>query len=175
MANEGPASPAYGGERYELTLAGAAIATLDKITPRDAELLGAAFASMEPWSGYGLSAEGLAAFLGRSEPGCVRFAIRHGGEIAGAIIVREPWLLGPYLQFLALLPGQQGKGLGKAALDWMASRAPRGTRNLWLCVTASNTLARAFYERHGFEHAAVLSDLVADGTDELLMRRRMLS
>jgi len=174
VPNEGPTRPAYGGRQYELAVAGAA-ATLDEITPRDAALLGAAFAAMEPWSGYGMSAEALASFLARAEPGYARFAIRLGSVLAGAIVVRETWLLGPYLQFLGLLPGHQGRGLGKAALEWMASQAPWGTRNLWLCVTASNTRARVFYERHGFEHAALLCDLVAAGKDEVLMRRRMRS
>ena len=175
MANEEPPPLVRGGQRRKLTVAGASAATLHEITRRDAERLGAAFAAMEPWLGYGMSAEVLASFLGKSEPGYARFAIYLDDALAGAIVVRETWLLGPYLQFLGLLPGQQGRGLGKAALDWMASQAPKGTRNLWLCVTASNTRARAFYERHGFEHAALLSDLVADGKDELLMRRRLRS
>ncbi|MGE0768838.1 MAG: GNAT family N-acetyltransferase [Hyphomicrobiaceae bacterium] len=167
--------PAYGGNRYEIALPGTAPATLERVTPRDAMQLGAAFADMEPWLGYRVSAEALASFFGGSEPGGARFAIRFDGGLAGAVVVREPWLLGPYLQFLGLLPAYQGRGLGQAILGWMASEAPPAARQLWLCVTAGNTRACAFYERQGFEHAARLADLVADGTDELLMRRRLRS
>jgi ribosomal protein S18 acetylase RimI-like enzyme len=165
---------AYRAERYDLTLGGQASgASLVRISAGTAATLGASFAAMEPWLGYRITPHGLAAFLGVTEPGCARFAIEMDGELAGAVVVREPWLLGPYLQFLGLLPGRQGGGLGKAVLDWMAAEAPPGARNLWLCVTGSNARARAFYEREGFEHAARLADLVADGTDELLMRRRL--
>lgn len=175
MPDDDMQPPAYGDQRYVLTLPDASVAVLDRMTQRDAGLLGAAFASMEPWSGYRISAEVLASFLGKVEQGGMRFAIRLDGALVGAVVIREPWLLGPYLQFLGLLSGRQGMGLGKVVLDWMATAAPAGTRNLWLCVTASNVRARAFYEREGFVHAARLSDLVADGTDELLMRRRLHS
>jgi len=167
---------AYRAERYHLTLIGhASGASLEPMSEGAATTLGASFAAMEPWLGYGVSPHGLAAFLGGAEPGCAKFAIEMDGKLAGAVVVREPWLLGPYLQFLGLLPGWQGRGLGKALLDWMAAEAPPNARHLWLCVTGSNARARAFYEREGFEHAARLADLVADGTDELLMRRRLRS
>jgi len=114
----------------------------------------------------------LAAYFAASEANVARFVVRHDGALAGAVIVREPWLLGPYLQFLGLLPGWQGQGLGRAILDWMDREAPAGARNLWLCVTASNDKARGFYEKLGFTQAAALPDLVADGKDEILMRRQ---
>ena len=55
----------------------------------------------------------------------------------------------------------------------MADEAPSGTRNLWLCVSAMNTRARTFYERHGFSLAEELPALAADHMDELLLRRRL--
>lgn len=175
MPGDASGRTSYGAQPFRLECADGSVATLSPMAGDDAEVLGAAFAGMEPWLGYRVPPGRLAVFLGSSEPGCVRFAIRHEGALAGAIVIRDPWLLGPYLQFLGLLPGQQGRGLGRAVLAWMEREAPREARNLWLCVTASNVRARAFYERAGFELVSTLPDLVADGTDELLMRRRLRS
>jgi ribosomal protein S18 acetylase RimI-like enzyme len=45
--------------------------------------------------------------------------------------------------------------------------------NLWLCVSAFNSRAIAFYERQGFQPVADLPDLVTPGFAELLMRKRL--
>jgi ribosomal protein S18 acetylase RimI-like enzyme len=128
---------------------------------------------MEPWADYGMTADQLARFLSAEEPDCSRRAIRLGEDLAGVIVVRSPWLHGPYLQFLGVLPAWQGLGLGQAALAWLAAEAPAGTRNLWLCVSAFNTRALTFYQRNGFEPAATLAALAADHVDEILMRRAL--
>lgn len=146
---------------------------LSRLRSDEARRLGAAFAAIDPWRAYGISPVRLADFLAMEEVGCCRLGIRIAGTLAGAVVVRSPWLHGPYLQFLGLLPGAQGHGHGGAILDWMAQEAPPGTRNLWLCVSASNIKARAFYERHGYTLAATLPALAADHMDEVLMRRRI--
>jgi ribosomal protein S18 acetylase RimI-like enzyme len=147
--------------------------TLAPLGPGEADVLGQAFAAVDPWAAYGIPPGRLAAFFATEEQGCVRRAIRLDGELAGAVVVRFPWLHGPYLQFLGLLTGFQRQGMGAAVLAWIAREAPPGTRNLWLCVSAVNTRARAFYERHGYELAAELPALAADHMAELLLRRRL--
>jgi ribosomal protein S18 acetylase RimI-like enzyme len=166
----------YHAPHYDLGLAprGGRI-TLAPLAAGEADLLGAAFAAMDPWAAYGIPAARLAAFFAAEEEACSRRAIRLDGALAGAVVVRCPWLHGPYLQFLGLLPGRQQHGVGAAVLAWIADEAPAGARNLWLCVSAINTRARAFYERHGYELAAELPALAADHMDELLLRRRLKS
>lgn len=168
------ANAPYHAPRYELgqTSTGADL-TLEALAPGDATALGAAFAAIDPWAAYGSTPEGLAAFFARAEPDCSRRAIRIAGALAGVVVVRSPWLHGPYLQFLGLMPGREGRGIGATVLQWMADEAPARTRNLWLCVSAINTRARAFYEREGYMVAATLPALAADHMDELLMRRRL--
>jgi ribosomal protein S18 acetylase RimI-like enzyme len=79
------------------------------------------------------------------------------------------------LQLLAILPEYQGRNLGLRLLQWMESEARRvESRQLWLCVSSFNTRARAFYERFGFEAAAVLEKLASDASDEVFMRKRLL-
>ena len=162
----------YHGRLYDLGRArsGGRI-TLDPIAAEEAGTLGAAFAAIDPWAAYGTPPASLAAFFAAEEEAGSRRAIRVDGVLAGAVVIRFPWLHGPYLQFLGLLPGWQGADAGAAILHWMEREAPPATRNLWLCVSAINTRARDFYARHGYVLAAELPALAADHMDEL--RRRL--
>lgn len=147
--------------------------TLAPLRLGEADILGRAFAAIDPWAAYGRTPSQLAAFFASEEEACSRRAIRLDDSLAGFVAVRSPWLLGPYLHFLGLMPGYEGHGIGAAVLAWMVREAPAETRNLWLCVSAINVRARDFYLRHSFELAAALPELAADNMDELLLRRRL--
>ena len=91
------------------------------------------------------------------------------GLVLGRIVMR---LRGPYLELLALLPKAQGQGVGASILAWFEQEALKlGARNLWVCASSFNTDALRFYGRHGFHPAATLPGLVADGYDEILLRK----
>ncbi len=139
----------------------------------DARTLGTGFAGMSPWRDYRLAAATLEAFLARAEPQAPRWAIRAGGRLAGAAVIHRPWLHGPYLQFLGLADGYRDQGIGACVLEWIEQEALGRYRNLWLCVSATNARAEAFYQRHGYRRTAVLDGLVAHGIDEILMRKRL--
>jgi len=112
----------------------------------------------------GYSAEVMTRFLAARDDGARRYVIDVDGAPAGAVSIRYPWLLGPYVELLAILPASQGRGLGAAVLDWLAQEASRlEARNLWVCASRGNASALRFYQRHGFEETAALPDLVADG------------
>ncbi len=144
------------------------------MTPDAAQLLGPALAAIDPWAQAGFTGDVLAGAIGRVEAAAPRYSVVCGDNLAGAMIVRVPWLHGPYLQFIGLLPPFHGIGIGRVALDWMEARArTAGHRNLWLCVSFYNTGARRLYERHGFVAIAELDDLVLDGFKEILMRKRL--
>lgn len=132
--------------------------------------LAAALAAMEPWSSLGYGPDGLARYLGRDDPAARRMVAERQGRPAGLLVLRSPWLRGPYVELLAVLPEAQGGGLGRLLLDWAAGQ---GGDNLWACVSAFNAAARAFYARAGFVEVAPLPDLVAAGQDEILLRRRL--
>jgi ribosomal protein S18 acetylase RimI-like enzyme len=94
------------------------------------------------------------------------------GKEAGVVSVRDPWLKGPYLELLALLPPFQNRGLGATLIGWLEGEAvANGVRNLWVCASSFNVRALRFYERHGFARASVLPGLVAEGYDEILLRK----
>jgi ribosomal protein S18 acetylase RimI-like enzyme len=127
---------------------------------------------MEPWSVMNYPAETLAALLARPDLGASRYVLSVNGEEAGVVSVRHPWLKGPYLELLALLPPAQGQGIGSSILDWFESAAVQHrARNLWVCASSFNARGLRFYERHGFTRAATLPGLVADGYDEILLRK----
>ena len=86
--------------------------------------------------------------------------------------MRHPWLKGPYLELLALLPEAQSQGIGSSIMAWFETAGlQHRARNLWVCASSFNGRALRFYERHGFARAATLPDLVAEGYDEILSRK----
>ena len=88
------------------------------------------------------------------------------------MMLRHPWLLGPYLPMLAVLPAYQGQRVGDALLRWYESTARAGkVRNIWLCVSGVNVAAQRFYRAHGWQQVCTIDGLVSDGEDELLMRK----
>jgi ribosomal protein S18 acetylase RimI-like enzyme len=146
------------------------------LAPMTAELagfFGPELAAIEPWSQINYPAHRLTAFLAAADPALTQKAVFVGDRPAGVIAVRSPWLHGPYLQLLALLPPFQSRGLGAHLLRWFEEQAKPQHRWLWLCHSRFNTRAGAFYARHGFEVTATLPDLLADGEDEILMRKRI--
>lgn len=135
----------------------------------DIARLAPALAGMDPWLTLGYTASGLAAYLARDDGALTRVVAERDGLLAGLLALRRPWLRGPYIELLAVLPGAQGAGVGRALVDWAMVQAGGG--NLWACVSAFNAPARAFYARAGFVEMAPLADLVAAGRDEILLRR----
>jgi GNAT superfamily N-acetyltransferase len=154
-----------------VTLAGGV--TLAAMNPQYAAFLSPALAAIEPWSRINYPAASFQAFLTAQDPALSRHAVRVGGETAGLIAIRKPWLRGPYLQLLALLPPFQGQGIGATLLHYFEQQADPRDRWAWLCYSTFNSRAGAFYARRGYEEMATLPDLVLDGTAEILMRKRI--
>ncbi|MFY9641500.1 MAG: GNAT family N-acetyltransferase [Rhodomicrobium sp.] len=147
---------------------------LRPLSPENAEKFGAALAAMPPWSVIGWPAELLTAAFRRQPPSVRRFELLSGGELAGIVTIQAPFLHGPYLQLLAILPDFQGLNLGLSVLQWMEQQArAEEARQLWLCVSSFNVRARKFYERFGFEEVAVLDKLASEASDEIFMRKRL--
>jgi len=165
-------APPFSLKRYQLRpLRDGRTLRLGPFTPETADILGAATAAIGPWAHYGFDGERLAAAFKSSGGG--RLQVECGGELAGAIVVLCPWLAGPYLQLLAVLPAHQNQGIGARIMAWFEEEARGHFRNLWLCVSGFNVDAQRFYRNHGYEHVATLDDLMRRGDAELLMRKRL--
>ncbi len=130
--------------------------------------------TIDPWARLGGVAERMARGLAEPAPGARAFALHCEQTLAGAALVRSPWMAGPYLNILAVFPSHQKRGLGAAVIDWLVAEARAAeARNVWLCVSAFNADARRFYEANGFRQAAHLEGLIVDHESEVLMRRRL--
>ncbi len=158
---------------------------LAPLTRRDARELAAVFAGIDPWKrvlkqrsgrtdkSVSWPADRLEKYLGECRPGAPRFLIECDGERAGAVGIEAPWLHGAYLRFLGLVPDFQNTGIGVAVMTWFEREASGSTGNLWVCVSAFNHRAAAFYERQGYVQVAVFDDLIVEGEDEILLRKRI--
>ncbi len=147
---------------------------LAPLSTESAPILGHALAAIPPWSVIGWPAERMTRAFTYPSASVYRFEVIANGKLAGIVTIQNPFLHGPYLQLLAILPEFQGQKLGLRILEWMEAEA-RGieSRQLWLCVSTFNVRARAFYERFGFEEVAVLDKLASDASDEIFMRKRL--
>ena len=74
---------------------------------------------------------------------------------------------------VAVLPGAQGRGVGRALLRALLAEAVRrGAGAVLLEVRVGNAPARALYASEGFERLAVRRRYYADGSDAEVMRWR---
>lgn len=139
----------------------------------EAERLGTLCATFDPYRRLGQTAGALSGYLQRPDPALFRFAIERQSVLTGILAVRTPWLRGPFLEMLALLPSSRGMGIGRQAVDWVAAEAGLIAANLWTTVSDFNEAARAFYRRLGFEAVSELPGLIAWDSTEILLRRRL--
>jgi GNAT superfamily N-acetyltransferase len=57
-----------------------------------------------------------------------------------------------YLYQLAILPEYQGKGYGRAIIDWASGYARETDRSLYLDCWAGNEKLKSFYQENGFNY-----------------------
>jgi diamine N-acetyltransferase len=134
--------------------------------------LASAFSAMDPWQRLGVTSDALLKTLTQLRPGTFAFQIAIDGRLSGAAVFRSPFLRGPYLELLGVLPHAQRSGIGRRVIRFMEMEAKDAT-NLWVCVSDWNTPAVNFYRALGFETAGSLPDLVTSGFTEMLLRKRL--
>jgi ribosomal protein S18 acetylase RimI-like enzyme len=135
--------------------------------------LGPILASMDPWRTLGFSPQGLSQYLCRPDSSLKRFRLVAQEQNIGVVCLRYPWLRGAYIELLAVFAPYQGEGLGREMMAWIVQQTALEADNLWVAVSSFNHRAQRFYQSFGFSQVAVLTDLVKDGYDELLLRRRL--
>jgi ribosomal protein S18 acetylase RimI-like enzyme len=147
--------------------------TLQKVKRSEAQNLAAALVTMDPWRTLEYQADSLAAYLSRPDPTLLRFIIRFSGHPAGVLCLRYPWLKGVYLELLALFPPHQGLGLGREIMSWTEEKVRPHAKNFWVMVSSFNHRAQHFYQSLGFAQVACLQNLIKEGYDELLLRKKL--
>lgn len=109
-------------EAFELTQHDLGYVRLQPLTAESAQKLGEALAAIPPWSVIGWPPERMVRGLKREQASVKRFEVLAGEKLAGIITIQDPFLHGPYLQLLAVLPEFQGQNLGLRLLQWMELR-----------------------------------------------------
>ena len=146
---------------------------LSALTPSQAGKLAERLAQIDPWKRLGQTPQAIEGVLRPPGPSAWSYLIRVEGKQAGVVVLRAPWLLGVYLNFFCVLPEYQGSGVGASVLRWLERESGRAFGNIWVCTSAFNKRAAAYYRSHGFARVAKLEDLIVEGEDELLMRKRI--
>lgn len=76
------------------------------------------------------------------------------------------------VQTIAVAPAAEGRGYGRALLDFLAREAKaRGAEQILLEVRADNPRAQDLYLKNGYEHIRVRRRYYNDGVDALIMRK----
>ncbi|MEQ4715006.1 ribosomal protein S18-alanine N-acetyltransferase [Nonomuraea sp. B19D2] len=78
------------------------------------------------------------------------------------------------VQTIAVLEQHRGTGIGGALLtELLAEASRRGAREIFLEVRADNPQAQAVYRHYGFEEIGTRRRYYDDGTDAIMMRRKL--
>jgi ribosomal-protein-alanine N-acetyltransferase len=78
------------------------------------------------------------------------------------------------VQTIAVLEKHRRSGIGSAMLSELLDEARRrGAREIFLEVRADNPAAQSVYRRFGFEEIGTRRRYYDDGTDAIMMRRRL--
>ena len=152
--------------------------TFDDIIIRDfspavAEELAPKIVAMDPWVQLDFEAPTMARFFRDEYPCTRRFVVECSDQIVGATSIRFPWLYGPYIELLAILPEAQKNGFGGKILRWIEGEIRGNCDNLWVAVSSFNKEAISFYEKNGFKSVGMLPDLVRAGYTEILLRKNI--
>lgn len=147
--------------------------TARPLRPEESAGLAEELAAMDPWFTLGYSAAGLAHYLTREDPALERHGVVESGALAGVVCIRYPWLRGPFVELLAVLPAARRRGVGAEILSWVEADPRWQGGNVWITVSDFNLRARRFYERLGYAEVAELPRLVSTRSDELLLRKNL--
>jgi ribosomal protein S18 acetylase RimI-like enzyme len=128
--------------------------------------------ALDPWKHLGYTEEDLLSCYQSTAADGQQFIILVDGDVAGIVCLQHPWLRGVYIKHLVILPPFQGQGIGALALQHIEHHYAGETNNIWLLVSAFNQAGQGFYQRMGFSRVAVIDDLIIEGEDEILMRKR---
>lgn len=102
-----------------------------------------------------------------------RYVAAIGPALAGFVIVNMRGAFSGYIQTVCVAPENRGQGIGTRLVAFAEERIFRESPNVFLCVSSFNAGARRLYERLGYRLVGELSDFIARGHSELLLRKSL--
>lgn len=132
-------------------------------------------AGSDPWTRLGYGAADWARLFQavHSDQGRQGYVAEWAGAVSAVALVRPRFLLGDYLELLAVAPAVRGQGLGAALLAHLETIVFARTRNFFVCVSDFNEGARRFYARQGYQEIGPIPNLLVNGSAELLLRKTL--
>lgn len=137
----------------------------------DSDAVVAILSSSDPWLRLGYTRQD---WLGLFRPVPVdreAYVAERNGEVAGFAVVRPAYMLGDYLNLLAVAASHRGHGVGVQLIEHVERIVFARTKNFFVCVSDFNVDARRFYARLGYEEVGALTNLIVAGASEILLRK----
>lgn len=135
----------------------------------DLQVMAGLMAASDPWRTLGRSEESCLAVL--KDDSKERYAAVLSDSFAGFLILNLRGAFVGYLQTVFVAPQARGSGVGSALVRFAEERIFSAYPNVFLCVSAFNSGARRLYERLGYVPVGELTDFLAAGQSELLLRK----
>lgn len=137
--------------------------------PEELERFAGLMAASAPWTTLGIGRESVLRSLAHPDKEILIADV--AGAPVGLALLNMHGVLAGYLQSLFVAEGWRGRGVGGALLAAVEARVLRELPNVFLLVSSFNAGARRLYARAGYQEVGVLTDFVAPGHDEVIMRK----
>jgi len=128
-------------------------------------------ADSDPWKRLGYTVADWERLFQGGPSGRDCYVIESVGNVVGLALLRQRFMLGDYLELLAIAPQLQGKGFGSVLLKYLEKLVFERTKNLFVCVSDFNQDARRFYARHGYREIGPIPNFLIPGSSEILLRK----
>jgi ribosomal protein S18 acetylase RimI-like enzyme len=128
-------------------------------------------ADSDPWKRLGYTKSDWNRLFESRPQGRDCFVIEANGAVVGLALLRQRFMLGDYLELLAVAPWSQGHGFGSTLLRHLEQIVFARTKNLFVCVSDFNSDARRFYAKHGYQEIGPIPNFLIPGSSEILLRK----
>ncbi len=145
--------------------------TMRAYRPEDREPVVRLLAGSDPWRKLGYGDEDWSRLF-RTDgivEGREGYVLEADETVAGVALLRPKFLMGDYLELLAIAPAARNKGYGALLLAQIETVTFARAKNLFACVSDFNGGARRFYVRQGYREIGPIPNLLIPGNAELLL------
>ena len=135
----------------------------------EAETCAHLMATSEPWltlgRNYGASLNIL------QDESRERYVAHKNGALAGFLVLNMRGAFVGYIQTVCVAAESRNRGIGTELIRFAEEHIFKEHPNVFMCVSSFNTSARELYERLGYRVVGELSDYIAPGHSEILLRK----
>lgn len=145
--------------------------TIRPMTPADIPACAKWIAETPLWQRYHVTEQSIGERLRAGlDGGATIYVADRAGEALGFVwlVERGAFARSGYVQLIGVRPGDRGRGVGRALMEFAEAKSVAAGRALFLLVSDFNTDAQRFYRRLGYRQVGQLVDYVVPGVTELI-------